>query len=147
MSMTSRLRRTIVPVAIVAALALASTAATCRTAPRHTAHLSLNALVKGLAGAQDGEFVLFKAGKVTPDKHAAIQARVRSVAQMIDDGQTVLDAWQPGQPVPHVLGQIIAAASPLVDDILALAPFDEALQAQIKKVYKAIGDILILVAG
>jgi len=135
------------PFAVVLTLALLSAAASCPKAPRHTAHLSLNAFAKALAGVQQGELALFTAGKVPAATHATITAKIVHVATLADEAQTVLDAWVPGQPVPQTLGPVMVAAKDLMRDVTALLPLSDDLRDKVQSVYDAITDVLILIAG
>ncbi|MDD5366956.1 MAG: hypothetical protein PHR30_16590 [Gallionellaceae bacterium] len=132
--------------AVVVVAAMLATAATCGKHPKHTATLSLNGFAHALMGVQDAEIVLYNAGKVPLLIHQTIQRRILSIATLANEAQTTLDAWQPGQPVPTVLGPVLVAAKDLVTDITALLPLSDTLKAQIDEMYSAITDILILLS-
>jgi len=134
-------------VAVIAVAVTLSLGATCRSAPRHTAHLSLNAFAHALLGVQQGELALYQAGQVSAEAHATITAKLVTVATLADQAQVALDLWTPGDPVPRVVGTVMTAAKDLVHQVLALIPADPVVQANIQAVYDAIADVLILVAG
>lgn len=150
-------RRFILPVIVSVAALVLSQGASCGNHPRHTAHLSLNAFAKGLQGVQAVELTLYNAGKVPPGAydpannictgHACVKAGILKVATMADAAQTTLDAWQPGQPVPAVIGPVMQAAKTLMHNITTLIPMTPELQQQINATYDAIADILVLVSG
>jgi hypothetical protein len=133
--------------ALVVCLALASTAATCGKHPKHNAVLSLNGIAHALQGIQQSEHALWLNGKVPTAKHVAFNQHIALVADRIDASQNVIDAWTPGEPVPHQLGAIVSAIGPLLDMLLTDVEADATTQAQIRDMYEAIAAVLVLVAG
>jgi len=140
------MRHATLGVALIVALALVSTAATCRQTPRHDTVVSLNLVVAGLGGVQDTERALHAAGKIGDEAHKAFSAKLLVALQLTDDAVIVVQAWRPGQPVPVQLASAIGAIRPALRDALALVASD-ALMQKVLAVYDAIAGVLALMGG
>jgi hypothetical protein len=147
---------------VLLALAIASTAASCpnktHPTPRHDAAQALKIVAVSLGAVQDGERALFLSGKipagaynVTTQKceasgHRCFSAALATAFKLTDDAVGVVQAWQPGQPVPSQLAALTSAIRTALKDALALSA-DGSLSANILAAYDAVATLLVVMGG
>jgi hypothetical protein len=128
---------------LVLVLSVASTAASCPR-PRHTTVVSLQALATSLGAVQDSERILWGSGKVAPEQHRAFGVAMAKVWIALNDAVTIVEAWQPGQPVPPQLRALVVSIRALMSDVAYAGKLDP---TKTLAVYDAITAIFLIVNG
>ena len=129
---------------IVISLAVALTAATCQHGtPRHDTTVNLGIVITALKGLQDGEQTIYQSQAVsalTPAAHAAFNAKMVQIWDVMGDAVQAAKLWKPGQPIPTVIVTLLGEIRVLANDAAAL--LGAALPEKVNQVWNALTTLL-----
>ncbi len=117
---------------------------------KHQAVIAATAIHDGLAAVQDGEQVLFEAGKISPEQHRAFNAKLVVALKAGLAFDHAIEAWPNGGPTPPELPVLVKSISALLDEIAAIFPDSDAKAAilvRVAQVQQAVISVLSLMGG
>lgn len=141
--------------ALILAMSLGAGAVGCawKSAPatnvRHPAVVASVGVAEALFALDDGERLLYQAGRISEADHKRVSAALVDVLQLGRDANAAILAWRPGQTAPKALQSMLPALSRLTQDAIAVLPGDPkaSLLTYVTQVYGAVALVLSLMAG